>query len=85
MGIFRCSRNGLACTTANRLGTVMGTGQAIGAHIGAGGQFEDAKKQALVLTGRHEYYTRVQEAGVLSGRKSERGCLCNARLGGQNS
>jgi len=47
-------------------------------------------KQALVLMGqcmtptRIAYYTRVREAGAFGGRKAERGCLRNDRLGGQN-
>jgi len=42
------------------------------------------QKQALVRTGRHTYYTRVQEAGAMGGQKAEQGCLRNALQGGQS-
>jgi len=38
--------------------------------------------RALVLTG--PYYTWVREAGALGRQTAGCGCLCNARLGGQN-
>jgi len=79
LAFFGSCRTGRPCATAGRFGT----GQAIGAHTAVQADNEQTQqKQALVLTGRHAYYTRVRDAGALGGRKAERGCLRNAQLGG---
>jgi len=51
-------------------------------------QVDSAKTQhtqALVLTGRHVYYTLVRKTGPWVSEKRGRGCLRNARLGGETA
>jgi len=75
---------GLRNRPAGRLGIAMGTGQAIGAHTGAGGQCADAIETGVGADGPARILHMGTEAGALDGLKAERGCLHNARLGGQD-
>jgi len=68
---------------AGRLGTAIGTGQAIGACTGSGGQCADAIETGVGADGPERIlHTGIGEAGALGGRKAEWSCLLNSRLGG---
>jgi len=67
-GVFISCGTGWPRAMAGRLGTVMGTGQAIDEHTGAGGHAQTQQKQALVLRDRNTY-NWAWEAGLLGGEK----------------
>jgi len=51
LAFFVSCRTSWPCTTADNMGTVMGTGQAISAHTGAGRQCTDAIETGVVADG----------------------------------
>jgi len=78
---FRLSWDRPAMRHCRQIGHLaLGTG-----HTNAGGQCADATEAGIDIDGPARImHTRVWEAGALGGRKAGRGCLRNARLGGQN-
>jgi len=82
IGIFRFSRDQLAMHHGRQV--AMGTRQTIGVHTGAGGQCANTVETGVGADGLACILHTGMGSGAFGGGNAERGCLRNARLGGQN-